>query len=315
MQAFATIIRRLRVGAPADELGPFLTRLALPSYAVIGLVLGLGLIALEAQGFFISLRAFQTLALFGYFVGTAMLVRRIGYPRFATGMESLAVIYGQGLAGFFLLIPGAALAFPLQDGLLDRMDKALGLDWPAYTHALAPALRLLWPAYASFTLQPTVLIVVLASTGRLVACWRLATAGALALLMTALVFPFFPAVGEFAFHGIAPSAYPGMTASSTPFEFVPILLKIRSGYRILDASIAGGIVSFPSYHAASAAIFTWAAWRLKFLRWPFVALNIMLLLGAPILGSHYFVDLIAGLTIAVVSICLARRWVPNLESV
>jgi membrane-associated phospholipid phosphatase len=75
----------------------------------------------------------------------------------------------------------------------------------------------------------------------------------------------------------------------------------------LNLNTAEGIITFPSYHAALAIIFLVAFWSVPLLRWPSVVLNLALVAGTPIDGGHYFVDLGAGMAIAMVSILAASR--------
>jgi membrane-associated phospholipid phosphatase len=77
--------------------------------------------------------------------------------------------------------------------------------------------------------------------------------------------------------------------------------------RHLELLGLGGIVTFPSFHATSAVLFAWALWAVRWLR-PFALLvNGAMLAATPLNGGHYFIDVIAGVVIAVLSIVAARR--------
>ena len=76
---------------------------------------------------------------------------------------------------------------------------------------------------------------------------------------------------------------------------------------VLDLAKEEGIISFPSYHAALALLLLLGAWHNAWLRWPFLAINVAMIVATPIDGGHYFVDVIAGLAIAAVSQVVARR--------
>jgi hypothetical protein len=73
-----------------------------------------------------------------------------------------------------------------------------------------------------------------------------------------------------------------------------------------------GIVTFPSFHAASAVIFLWALWSVCWMR-PIAAITMgAMLIVTPFVGGHYFTDIIAGIAVAVISIAAARwigRWI------
>ena len=77
--------------------------------------------------------------------------------------------------------------------------------------------------------------------------------------------------------------------------------------RHLELLGLGGIVTFPSFHAASAVLFGWALWAVRWLRPLALLINGAMLAATPLNGGHYFIDLIAGVAIAVLAIVAARR--------
>ena len=79
-----------------------------------------------------------------------------------------------------------------------------------------------------------------------------------------------------------------------------------AAFRALVAVGSEGIISFPSLHAALAVIVIVALWPIPVLRWVILALNTLMLAATPIDGSHYFIDVIAGIAIAALSVLAAR---------
>ena len=75
--------------------------------------------------------------------------------------------------------------------------------------------------------------------------------------------------------------------------------------RALDLGAMTGIVTFPSFHAASAAIYLWALWPVKLLRPIAILANVAMIAATPAVGGHYFVDVVAGLALAAASIAVA----------
>jgi membrane-associated phospholipid phosphatase len=70
----------------------------------------------------------------------------------------------------------------------------------------------------------------------------------------------------------------------------------------------GGIVTFPSMHAAIAVIYIYCA---RHRLWALLVLapwNLMMLASTPTVGGHYLVDVIAGIAIALASIGLYRAF-------
>jgi len=49
-------------------------------------------------------------------------------------------------------------------------------------------------------------------------------------------------------------------------------------------------------------VYAWATWRTPFVRWIILGLNALMLAATPIHGSHYLVDLLAGIAVAMLSI-------------
>ncbi len=50
-------------------------------------------------------------------------------------------------------------------------------------------------------------------------------------------------------------------------------------------------------------------WDIRWLRTPFLALNLMMLAATPLFGGHYLVDMIAGAILTTASIAASRRFV------
>ncbi|MGH6862946.1 MAG: phosphatase PAP2 family protein, partial [Methylocella sp.] len=65
-----------------------------------------------------------------------------------------------------------------------------------------------------------------------------------------------------------------------------------------------GLVVFPSFHTALAVLCACAAWPLRILKFPLLALNLLIILSAPAMGGHYFIDIIAGIILAASTVSL-----------
>lgn len=66
-----------------------------------------------------------------------------------------------------------------------------------------------------------------------------------------------------------------------------------------------GVLTFPSFHAVSAILYMWAFWPLAWFRPVTVAWNIAMIVATPMGGGHYFVDILAGILVAVLAILAA----------
>ena len=88
---------------------------------------------------------------------------------------------------------------------------------------------------------------------------------------------------------------------------IPVLRPRSGTTRLLDVFELGPLLTFPSFHAVSAALYVWACWPIRWLRGVGLIGNTVMLAATPIGGGHYFVDVIAGLVVAVASIYAVNR--------
>jgi len=61
------------------------------------------------------------------------------------------------------------------------------------------------------------------------------------------------------------------------------------------------LVTFPSFHTATAMLLLLAFRGVPYMRWVSLALNGLMLIAIPIEGSHYLVDVIAGIAVALLA--------------
>lgn len=90
-----------------------------------------------------------------------------------------------------------------------------------------------------------------------------------------------------------------------PWSTADLIETIRNGEQREITAAMGGLVSFPSFHAAAAIMLAWAAAPLRWIGLPVIALNVAMWCSTLISGSRYLVDLIAGTLVAVAAISLA----------
>jgi hypothetical protein len=203
----------------------------------------------------------------------------------------------------------AAANFPLQDANLLAIDRALGLDWRGYVvfvndhPGLAAALSygytmIRWPIFA--------IPVVLAAAHRYVRIQEFTFAFAVALIVTTIVSALVPAIGVYQEIGLDPATLASLEPRAY-LDQVRDLAPVREGVlRQLDLFGLAGIVTFPSFHASSAVLYAWALWPVRWIRPIAVVANVAMLASTPIDGGHYFIDLAAGVAIAVLAVMAAR---------
>ncbi|MGA3310764.1 MAG: phosphatase PAP2 family protein [Xanthobacteraceae bacterium] len=204
----------------------------------------------------------------------------------------------------------ASTNLPLQDANLLALDRALGLDWAAYVNFVNdhPTLAA-WLSYGYTMIRwPIFAIpVVLAAKRRYQRIEEFIFAFGVALIATTIVSALVPAIGVYQQIGLDPGTLKNIEAGAY-LEQLRDLAPTRAGsLRDLELSGLAGIVTFPSFHAASAVLYSWALWPAKWMRPIVVLANGAMLAATPIVGGHYFIDLVAGLVIAVLAIVAALR--------
>lgn len=203
----------------------------------------------------------------------------------------------------------AAANLPMQDANLASFDHMLGLYWPAYFNFIfdRPALipyaylgyaMILWPIFG--------IPIVLGIAREYRRLQQFTLACVLTLTVTTLVSVAVPAFGTYYEYGITPDhSIFKAGAFIASLHDVPL---VRDGsLRILNITRLAGIVTFPSFHAAAAVLSLWALWSIWWLRpWALIA-NVGMLLVTPMVGGHYFVDVFAGIGLAVLAIAAAHK--------
>jgi hypothetical protein len=204
----------------------------------------------------------------------------------------------------------AAANLPMQDASLFAADRAFGFDWLGYVRfvdahpALAGWLNcgygmIRWPIFA--------IPVVLAAQRRYRRIEEFTFAFGAALVVTTIISALVPAIGVYHQIGLDPSSLKNIDPRAYLDQLRDLPPTRDGSLRHLALLGLGGIVTFPSFHAASAVLYSWALWSVRWLRPVVVVVNGAMLAATPINGGHYFVDVIAGIAIAVAAIAAARQ--------
>ena len=203
----------------------------------------------------------------------------------------------------------AAPNLPLQDANLLAIDRALGLDWAAYVRYVnAHPVLAAWLGYGYNMIRWQVFAVpvVLAAKGLYQRIAEFTFAFGLALIATTIISALVPAIGVYQQLGLTAADYPNLDPRAYLGQVRDLPLVRGGSLRHLDLFALTGIVTFPSFHAASAALYAWAFWPVRWVR-PFgIAVNGLMLAGTPIDGGHYFVDLLGGIAVTIVALLAAR---------
>lgn len=204
------------------------------------------------------------------------------------------------VVGAILTYMATTLRLPLLDAQFQQIDLLLGFHWLDFYQAVQghpAASKLLSVAYGSLVLQIVIAIVYFSSAGRHDRSYELWWAALATLGVTAVLSGLFPAAGAFQHYGTGLEK-----AVHLPHYFA---LRDGSAVRFVVTEMQG-IVTFPSYHAVLAILFTYAYRGTRF----FIAaalLNLCVLVSTPVYGGHYLVDMIGGGAVAILSVLAIRR--------
>ncbi len=228
-------------------------------------------------------------------------------PRLASGLLCTAQVIAFATVAAPLSYVAASAGAPLWDLRLDVIDRALGFDWKAllsWMNASPVIYALLRPIYLSLSLQMTTVVLCLAFSGRFLGLRIYTLAFFTVVLVSIGISAGLPAAGAWAYYALAPADSQILPAVSTSW---PVFYGLRDGtFRLLVAVGAEGIITFPSVHAALAVLVTIALWPIAVLRWACLLLNTAMLAATPIDGSHYLIDVLAGIALAALSLLLAQ---------
>ncbi|MEE4200349.1 phosphatase PAP2 family protein [Erythrobacter sp.] len=192
------------------------------------------------------------------------------------------------------------------DPELVRIDALLFpfYDWQAVALSLPRFETLYWAmnkVYNSLEWQPVVFILAAAWLGQVRDMGAFITAWGLGLLACIAPFHWFPALSPVPYYGIGRADLPDHM-TDLPWRFLPVMEGMRDGsIRAIETQCLTGMVTVPSFHACAATILAWAFWRYPLLRWPFLSLNIGMALAAVPIGSHYIIDIVAGIAVGLLA--------------
>ena len=152
-------------------------------------------------------------------------------------------------------------------------------------------------AYGTSFYQPFVAVVLLALFSKRSDNARLLTAMVMALLITVVPHTLWPSIGPAPAHNI-------------PNAWTDVVMHIRAGQ--MQNLPYVGIITFPSFHASMAVLFTLAYRNIPAAALAAAVVNILMIISVPYPGGHYFVDVPAGVMIAVIAWWTASATISSL---
>lgn len=223
-------------------------------------------------------------------------------------MEPMRVALESVFCGVLLTVPiglltyvAMRLNFPLADEALVRMDMALGFDWQAFIsfiHARPILAAALGYSYQSFSFQLLSIPILLVMFGKPVRAYAMITAFGLLCVAASVISVWYPALGTYVVYNVPADSLANINAHFG-FAFLDEFHAVRSDPDfVFSLSKMQGILTFPSVHASVAVLCAWAVWGIRSLRYPFLALNVLMGVSAVSHANHYLVDVIAGVGVA-----------------
>jgi hypothetical protein len=260
----------------------------------------LGVCAIMAAAGFIALSILRMEVL-----GSILLLLALGY---AVGRAAIMLTY---------VVYDLGRDIPPWDTVAARADAALGFHWPdmlGWFNANPAVSDLLAACHQAFLPQLPIVLIVMVLAARVREAQVALLAGMIGLLITLAMALFMPVHGAYSFFGLTTAQHPNIELVSAALT-VPEHALVRAG-TVIDLDVRGlmGHITFPSFHALLAVVSGWAWWFVPYLRWPGMALSAGMLAATPLHGSHYLVDVIVGVALAVVSIVVASRLLARFDT-
>lgn len=226
--------------------------------------------------------------------------------------------FGSGLAVIMLAWPALRIANHLSmrnslqmvDELLASWDRSIAFDWLSYTlwvdrrPLMFDVMNII---YSNLTLYSAVSFVL----------FLLVYGAERAREFILLFFPmalfsiaagaFFPAFAPMAHYAPDLSLFEQVNAS-TGTAHVSYLLALREAPAIiLNLDHLPGLVTFPSFHTAMGVLCIYGSRGRWVIAAPVFAVNSVMIASTPVLGSHYLVDVFAGLGYSIAIIAVYAR--------
>ncbi|MDA9413202.1 phosphatase PAP2 family protein [Bradyrhizobium sp. CCBAU 45384] len=281
--------------------------------AIMGGLLALGL---SVTGLRLEPVAYGvTLAIAALFVGIAYRHRiakgDLADPKLIFSLGTIGqVIITCAIVGPLSYVAGI-LGFPLQDQALLAIDRALGLDPEPIARFVNdhPWLAdILSRSYGLIKWPLLFVPVVLTLTARYVRLQLFMLAMSLGLAVTIAISALVPAIGTYYGLQLPAAQIPDINTAIYAGQLRDILGLRDGSLHELRLFFLSGIVSFPSFHAASAVFYMWALWPVRRIGGLAAALNLMMIAATPVIGAHYIVDVAGGVALAAASIWAAKAY-------
>ena len=280
-------------------------------------ILGLGILGLNVLGLIlIGINALTTQYTGLWYVvgqwvlGMPLLLGLLIFSLWARDHSPKVSYFMRTFCWYFFIIMAAGIfttgiqytPFPIIDNTLIKWDLALNVDVNQLTNWTTqhPILKdILTRAYATMGLQLVILPLLLAGLRDKLMVNRYLLVAIISFVIGGFVYYFWPTVAP---AGIYDNFNFSLAQMATSLKFYAV--HASQPVSVVD----GGMIAFPSFHVTWAAVLTYACWQRKWLFYPLVIINVLLVAATVLLGWHYLIDVFGGLALGAVSIAIAA-WV------
>ncbi len=202
------------------------------------------------------------------------------------------------------------LSLPLADDMLSKVDIAMGFDWPAYITWLNANHRFFYSiewTYASLDKYSAVFLIIWAlCDDKKERCFEFIalfiTSSSLCMVIGAL----FPALGSVAFYAMDYTKLEYIDPTMGRYAIDDIVSLRENIAPVLNLSKLPGLVTFPSFHSALGLLIIYVCRKKLWLFILSAIVNLLMIATTPLLGGHYFVDLIGAVFFALLSIAIVN---------
>ena len=232
----------------------------------------------------------------------AFAFQRRDVPQFVNLLSGFLCMVVFNLSLTILTYAGTPLSAPLADGLLMRMDSAMGIHLPTiveWSRHHEVVNRLLNISYVSVLPSTLLAIVVLGMDRNLKRLQAFVLQFMVAGLLTTLVFFCLPAEGPFVSYGYE--------LRPDQMRFLNHFHALRAGdFPVVSMDHLEGLITFPSFHTTWALLVAYSFRYYRWLAWPMLILNLMVVASTMTTGWHYGSDVVGGVLIAGAAVVVSR---------
>lgn len=283
----------------------------------MGSLLALGLpvtgLSLEpvAYGVTLAIAAFLLAVAYGH----RLVKGELADPKLVFSLGTIGqIILTCAIVGPLSYVAGK-LNWPLQDQALLAIDRALGLDpepIARYVNDHPWLADCLDRGYGLIKAPLLIIPIVLALTAHYVRLQSFMLAMSLALAVTIAISAVVPAIGTYWGLQLPAAHFPQINTMVYAGQQRDILALRDGSLHELRLFLLSGIVSFPSFHAASAVLYMWALWPVRGIGGIAAALNLLMIAATPVIGAHYIIDVAGGIAVAAASIWAVEFYLQRL---